>query len=54
MPMTQWQATRPSEPTGLQFNDSNAARDNKNDLLINITGVSLPELGVIPVGTVFA
>jgi hypothetical protein len=42
--------------TYLFINDGNAARNNSNDLLINITGFSgpLPGLGVIPVGTVFA
>ena len=50
-------ATRaPIAGTYLFINDGNAARNNSNDLLINITGFSgpLPGLGVIPVGTVFA
>jgi Ca2+-binding RTX toxin-like protein len=50
-------ATRaPIAGTYLFINNSNAARDNRNDLLINITGVSgvFPALGAIPVGTVFA
>jgi hypothetical protein len=50
-------ATRsPIAGTYLIVNDSNAARNNSNDLLINITGLSgaLPGLGVIPVSTLFA
>jgi 2',3'-cyclic-nucleotide 2'-phosphodiesterase (5'-nucleotidase family) len=50
-------ATRaPIAGTYLFINDGNASRNNSNDLLINLTGFSgtLPGLGVIPVGTVFA
>jgi hypothetical protein len=47
---------RPIAGTYLFINDGNAARNNSNDLLINLTGLTgaLPVLGVIPVGTVFA
>ncbi|MFM7464249.1 MAG: bluetail domain-containing putative surface protein [Cyanobium sp.] len=46
----------PIAGTYLFINDGNAARNNSDDLLINITGFSgvLPGLGVIPVGTIFA
>ena len=50
-------ATRaPIAGTYLFINDGNAARNNSNDLLINITGFTgaLPGLGGIPVSTVFA
>jgi hypothetical protein len=50
-------ATRsPIAGTYLFINDGNAGRNNTNDLLFNITGYSgtLPGLGVIPVGSVFA
>ena len=42
--------------TYLFINDGSAARSNSTDLLINLTGYAgtLPGLGVIPVGSVFA
>jgi len=45
----------PIAGTYLFINDGNAARNNSNDLLINLTGFSggLPGLGVIPVNSVF-
>jgi hypothetical protein len=50
-------ATRaPIAGTYLFVNDSNAARNNSQDLLINITGFTgaLPALGAIPVASLFA